>query len=335
MALEACLWSRTATRVLWLVGTFEAHNQDDLYEGIRAIDWSAHLVPTATLAVFAESRDNPNLHHTKFVALKVKDAIVDQIRDRTGSRPSVDPDAPDLQVLVRVSGTETQVFVDLAGEPLHRRGYRVAMTEAPLKESLAAGVIALGQVAPDRPFVDPMAGSGTLAIEHVLAARKVAPGLGRRFGVERWPTRRTEIEGLMRDLRERAAAEKTTTSLPPVIVRDVDPEAIEAARRNAAAAGVAADLRFEVADVATLDLGRVGPGVPGTVVANPPYGERLRPDDLRRSYLALVQAFRRAEDWALVVLSGSPLWSDATLARPRIDHKLWNGPLPVRLLRYD
>jgi putative N6-adenine-specific DNA methylase len=142
----------------------------------------------------------------------------------------------------------------------------------------------------------------------------------------------TEVQGLMRELREAASAAKNTEPLPPILCRDADPQAVEAARENAAAAGIADDLTFETGDVATLDLGAM---VPGTVVANPPYGERLQPDDLRRTYHDLAQTVRRAKGWALVVLSGSPLWSDATLARPRVDHKLWNGPLHVRLLRYE
>ena len=147
----------------------------------------AWLTATSTLAVDANVSDNPALTHSGFAALKVKDAVVDSLRDALGARPDVDPKKPDVSIVLHVAGGQGALFLDLAGEPLHRRGYRVAMTDAPLKETLAAAVLMLGGVAADRPFVDPMAGGGTLAIEHALAARGMPPGLRRRFGFERWP----------------------------------------------------------------------------------------------------------------------------------------------------
>src|SRR5262249_38457994 len=130
----------------------------------------------------------PAITHSGFAALKVKDAIVDALRDAVGARPDVDTKSPDVGVVLHLAAGRAGLFLDLAGEALHRRGYRVAMVEAPLKETLAAAVLALGGAPLDLPFLDPMAGSGTLAIEQALAARGIAPGLRRRFGFERWPT---------------------------------------------------------------------------------------------------------------------------------------------------
>jgi len=162
--MKACLWSRIGMRVLLELGTFAAGNADELYAGVRAIDWREHMDLRHTLAVSATVRDNPALAHSGFAALKVKDAVVDALRDRLGGRPDVNVDDPDVSIVLHLRGSEARLYLDLAGEPLHRRGYRVAMAEAPLKESLAAAVLALGGVRPEQPFIDPMTGSGTLAI---------------------------------------------------------------------------------------------------------------------------------------------------------------------------
>src|SRR5664279_4166659 len=162
------------------------------------------------------------------------------LRDKRGERPDVNARDPDVSLVLHLRGSDARLFVDLAGEPLHRRGYRVAMVEAPLKESLAAAVLSLGGVAADRPFIDPMAGSGTLAIEHALMARNIAPGLRRRFSFERWatPDQRKIWESLQRSARDSIRA----TAPCPILARDIDETAIAAARRNAEAAGVLPDI---------------------------------------------------------------------------------------------
>jgi 23S rRNA G2445 N2-methylase RlmL len=164
MAMGVCLHARTAVRVLLRLAEFPVGDAQSLYAGARAVDWSRWLTAKSTLAVDASVRDNEALTHSGFAALKVKDAVVDSLRDTLGARPDVDPKRPDVSIVLHVAGKQGSLFLDLAGEPLHRRGYRVAMTDAPLKETLAAAVLALGGVALDRPFVDPMAGGGTLAI---------------------------------------------------------------------------------------------------------------------------------------------------------------------------
>jgi putative N6-adenine-specific DNA methylase len=360
MGMQVCLHARVAVRVLVQVAVFEADSPDGIYAGTRAVDWTAWLTARSTLAVHATVRDSA-VTHSGYAALKVKDAVVDALRDKLGARPDVDPKDPDVGLVLHLAGDRAGLFLDLAGQPLHRRGYRVAMTDAPLKETLAAAVLALGGVAADLPFVDPMAGSGTLAIEHALAARGIAPGLRRRFGFERWPAFAAAMEPAWVRLRDeaRAAAEEASAgpARAPIVCADVAPDALGAARLNAAAAGVDGDITFERADVGALD--RRWPA--GTVCTNPPYGERLAEHEVGAIYRRMAAAFARLGGWAVVVLSGNPLFAHEMQGapspsrpargggrgrpppagargpslRPRISHRLFNGPLEVRLLRYE
>jgi len=331
--MKVCLHSRVAMRVLLEVASFQASDADQLYTQTREVDWTDFVGRDMTIAVHATTQDNPNLRHSGFSALKVKDAIVDMLRDRNGRRPDVRVDDPDVSVVLHVRGSEAHLFVDLAGEPLHRRGYRVAMVEAPLKESLAAAVLSLGGVTTDRPFIDPMAGSGTLAIEHALMARNIAPGIRRRFSFERWstPDQRKIWETLLKSAREGILA-----SAPcPILVRDVDKTAIAAARKNAEAAGVLTDIDFEVADVT--NLARRDP--PGILCTNPPYGERLEPAasgaDVERLYAIMARAFDAMTGWRAVCLSGNPVFAKILKRRPTISHRLYNGPIETRLLVFE
>lgn len=377
MGFAVCLHARVAMRVLMEVARFDVDDGESLYAGVRTVDWLPWFGNATTLAVAADVRDAPGLRHSGFAALKVKDAVVDVLRDARGSRPNVEPRDPDVAIRLHVQGREAKLFVDLAGEPLHRRGYRVAMTDAPLKETLAAAVLALGRVDLDRPVFDPMCGSGTLAIEHALAARRIAPGLGRRFGFHRWPFFASEATRKAWDrLKEQARADVLPAAPAPILCGDRFPDAIEAARRNAAAARVARDITFEVADARELQPPAVDPG---NLVMNPPYGERLmgapgqagpyvvaapppRPPPHTRGggrppqrgaraplprdehvqqlklaglYRGLAMMFDRFKGWGVVVLSGNPLWTDEIRRRPLISHRLFNGPLEVRLLRYE
>lgn len=328
--MKVCLHSRVAMRVLLEVAAFEANDADALYAGARQVDWTDFIGRGLTIAVSATVQDNPNLRHSGFSALKVKDGVVDMLRDRNGRRPDVDPRSPDVSIVLHVRGRDARLFVDLAGEPLHRRGYRVAMVEAPLKETLAAAVLSLGGVTVDQPFVDPMAGSGTLAIEHALSARNIAPGLRRPMSFERWVT--TEQRTIWDALRKQAEAAVAAKAPSLILARDIDKHAVAAARKNAEAAGVSADIDFAVADVAEL----TPPAATGTVCTNPPYGERLSPPassgELDRFYASIARAFDRMPGWRAVCLSGNPAFGKAVRRRAAISHRLFNGPLETRLL---
>jgi putative N6-adenine-specific DNA methylase len=331
--MKVCLHARVAMRVLLEVADFRASDADGLYAATRQVDWTDFVGRGMTIAVHATTQDNPNLRHSGFTALKVKDAVVDMLRERNGRRPDVNPTNPDVAIVLHLRGAEARLFIDLAGEPLHRRGYRVAMVEAPLKETLAAAVLSLGGVAIDKPFIDPMAGGGTLAIEHALAARGIAPGLRRHFGFERWATaeQRKIWETLVK-----AATEAIRPHAPcPILARDIDQAAIAAARRNAEAAAVLSDITFEVGDIAML-----APREPtGTLCANPPYGERLEAAatgaDVDRVYASMGRTLDGMRGWRAVFLAGNPSFAKALGRRPTISHRLWNGPIEARLMVFD
>ncbi|HSB19778.1 MAG TPA: THUMP domain-containing protein [Anaeromyxobacteraceae bacterium] len=344
--MKACLHSRVAMRVLLELSRFEAGDAASLYAGAREVPWADWLTDRTTLAVEATVREAPGLSHSGFAALKVKDAVVDALRERLGARPDVDPRDPDVRLVLHLAGREATLSLDLAGEPLHRRAYRVAPGPAPLKETLAAAVLLLGGVDPDGAFLDPMCGSGTLAIEQALAARRIAPGLSRAMGFQRWPSYRGGPQSAWDRMKEEARAGILPRAPAPIAARDLHPKALEAARRNLAAAGVAADVRLEQGDARAIEPFAGS----GTVCTNPPYGERLMggsgeaaPGDRREFanrrrkleglYRGLAEAVRRFRGWTAVFVSGNPLLERA-LGRPEVSHRLWNGPIEVRLLRY-
>jgi putative N6-adenine-specific DNA methylase len=357
--MKACLHVRTAMRVLLELTRFPAPDADALYEGARAVDWTEWLTVRTTLAVEA-SVTSSAITHSMFAALRVKDAAVDVLRERLGARPDVDPKDPDVRIVLHLARDEATLSLDLAGEPLHRRGWRAATAVAPLKETLAAAVLLLGGVDPELPFVDPLAGSGTLAIEHALRARRVAAGLGRAFGFQRWPAYRGGPQSAWDRLREQARAEALPRAPAPILARDLHPKSLEALDRNARAAGVLADLRVERGDARELEPSAEA----GSLVMNPPYGERLmggrgggdgrgpaerrgpprgeRPagdarvveKKLAGFYRGLAEMIGRHHGWTAVVLSGSPLLEKAIPLRPEVDHRLWNGPIEAHLLKY-
>jgi 23S rRNA (guanine2445-N2)-methyltransferase len=334
MGMRVCLRARVAARVLMRIGEFDAGDAAALYAGARAVAWRDWITARSTFAVHGSVRDTPTLTHSGYVALRVKDAIADALRAALGARPDVDTQSPEVAVVVHVAAGRAGVFLDLAGEALHRRGTRVAMVDAPLKETLAAAVLMLGGADPELSFVDPMGGSGTLAIEHALASRGIAPGLRRRFGFERWPTLPADARAAWARLRSEADAEARAASgrpLPPIVCADVDPEALAAARRNAAASAVDDAITFEQADVRALD--RRWPRA--TLASNPPYGERLKPAALDALYRDVAGALERLSTWRAILLSGNPALARAIRRKPAVSHRLWNGALETRLLRYD
>lgn len=341
--MRACLHARTAMRVLLELARFPAPDPAALYEGARSIPWDAWLTVRTTLAVEA-SVSSSGITHSGYAALKVKDAAVDVLRDKLGARPDVDAKDPDVRIVLHLARDAATVSLDLAGEPLHRRGYRAVTTEAPLKETLAAAVLLLGGADPELPFVDPLAGSGTLAIEQALRARRIAPGLGRAFGFQRWPAYRGGPQSAWDRMKAEARAAALPRAPAPIVARDLHPKAVLAMRRNVAAAGVADDVAVEQGDARDLE-----PRFPaGTLAANPPYGERLMggrgeatPADARVQakklqgfYRGLGEMLLRHRGWTAVVLSGSPLLERAIPLHPEVDHRLWNGPLEVHLLKY-
>lgn len=323
---RACLWLRCAVRVLLLVGEIDAPSGDALYEGISSIDWGRVLDPKRTLAVRAYAKDSA-LSHTQFIAQRTKDAVVDQLRAELGERPDVNRDDPDVLLFIHIARDRAKVYLDMSGEALHRRGYRKDPAPAPLKESLAASILRLSGWDRTRPLVDPMCGSGTIAIEAAMWSRSIAPGLWReRFGFERWRCHGDAEARAVLLLREDARA-KIVKKGPLVWAFDEDRTAVDAARANAKNAGI--DLRIDQRPIDTL----TPLPEPGHVIVNPPYGERLPAD--APLYEAMATAFRRMTGHRIAVLAGSPAAERALPCRPLKVLEVYNGAIPCRLLYAD
>lgn len=333
---RACLWSRLASRVLLRVAHFEALTEEALYLGVQAIDWSAHLSEHGTLAVDANLHAS-HLTHARYAAQKVKDAIVDQFRERCGVRPSVEVDRPDVRINLSLRRNIADVFIDLAGEALHRRGWRGPQVEAPLKETLACAVLLRGgwrEVdAKGGALVDPMCGSGTLLVEAAWMSADVAPGLGRSyFGLLRWRGHdEARWNALVTEAQERSRAGRAALS-PRFFGFDIDPAAVAASRENIARAGLAGVIAVEQGDVAQLAVPEGA--APGLVACNPPYDERLAADPTL--YRALGATLKRGfVGWQAAILSGDAELSRALGLRPEKRYALYNGALACELLRIE
>lgn len=322
----ACLSSRIAQRIQRLLIRFKAGDDTALYHGIHLVDWCRFVTPDHTLAVRAVTRARW-LTHTNYAALKIKDAIVDQVRARHGRRPSVDREDADVGVFVHLVDDRCAVYLDMSGDALHRRGYRQQVGDAPLRETLAAAVLRLAGWDRVTPLIDPMCGSGTLVIEAAQWAGGRAPGLSRqRFGFERWADFSLEdalrLQAMKGELRRRERG-----AGPRIQAADAEARMIAAARANARAAGVRPAFRHR--DV--LDF--QGTTQRAHVVTNPPFGARLAldPDFPRR----LATVVSRWHGWRVSLLAGSPLYRKAIACPPQSVIPLRNGSLDCELLNYE
>ncbi|MBN8469374.1 RNA methyltransferase [Corallococcus exiguus] len=331
-ALNVCLWSRIAMRVLYPLGEFDAKGAQGLYDAVASVPWEEHLTTNVTFAVDANLKDTEHAH-SGFVALKVKDAIVDRLRDKLGSRPDVDTRNPDVSVVAHLVKEKLSLSLDLCGDPLHRRGYRVRPTPAPLKENLAAALLRAAGYTGTEALVDPMCGSGTIVIEGALIARKRAPGIGRSFAVERWPHLGTRAKELLADLRADARRNERKVEVP-ILGFDKSDEALEAADRNVKAARLGEEIQLAEGDATKL------PPLPesgGLILTNPPYGDRLGSGGqkgMKTFYFKLGDSLRALPGWRVWVLSGNPAFESAFHARPMARRDVWNGPIPCTLLGY-
>jgi putative N6-adenine-specific DNA methylase len=323
---RACLELRTAVRVLWLLAELEAPDAQALYEGVAAQPLEEVLGPEHTLAVRAFARDSA-LTHTQFIAQRTKDAIVDRLRARCGARPTVDLADADVVFFVHLKRDRAQLYLDLAGEPLHRRGYRARAGTAPLKETLAASLLRLSGWDRSRPLLNPMCGSGTLAIEAALWAHRIAPGLARtRLGLERWRSHDAAAARQLAELREATRA-RALTAAPPIVASDVDPQALAQARQGARRAGV----RVQVEQRSIVDLTPTSP--PGHVIINPPYGERIEVE--AGLYREIARALAPLSGHRIAVLAGGRAVGRALPRRPDRWVSVFNGPIECRLLVAD
>ncbi|MBW6495711.1 MAG: bifunctional 23S rRNA (guanine(2069)-N(7))-methyltransferase RlmK/23S rRNA (guanine(2445)-N(2))-methyltransferase RlmL, partial [Burkholderiaceae bacterium] len=338
LAYRVCLWSRLASRVFLPLAEYAATTPQELYEGARNIPWSDHLDSGATFAVDATITSS-EITHSRFAALKIKDAIVDVLREERGFRPDVDVDKPDLRFNLYLRRNRAIVSLDLSGESLHKRGYRHETVLAPLKENLAAAIllrIGWPKIAADGgALIDPMCGSGTFVIEAALIAADIAPGLYREdFGFKRW---RVHDDALWRPLlaEARQRREVGMARLPLLCGFDSAAGAIRAARINADAAGFGGKLRFERRDVEKLV--RTPGSTAGLVVVNPPYGERLGEKNQLAPLYGTLGTRLRSEfvGWKAAIFTGNPDLARAMEIRPVKQNTLFNGALECRLLHFQ
>ena len=337
---RACLESRLASRILMPLTEFDGADADALYAGVQRIDWSEHLAVDGTLAVDAVSTVSA-LRHTQFVAQRVKDAIVDQFRARTGARPSVDIERPSVRINLRLYRNQATLSLDLSGTPLHRRGWRRGQGEAPLKENLAAAMLLRAGwpeiFAAGGALVDPMCGAATLLIEGALMAADAAPGLQREyFGFLGWRGHDCELWSSLLDSAKQRA-EIGLRALPAVFFGyDNDPRVLNEARRNAQAAGVAGFLHLARHDVDHLERPDEC-AVPGLVICNPPYGERIGEQaQLAPLYSTLGQRLRaQFVGWHAAIITSDDELGHALGLRAQKRYVLFNGALECRLLVFD
>ncbi len=276
-AYRACLWSRTANRILLVLSSFEVKTQEDLYNGVQKIDWFEHINPEDSFAVSFSAKNSEAINNTHFGALKVKDAIVDQMRAKFQTRPSINTEQPNIRINVYLNGENAQLSLDLSGESLHRRGYRDVSIKAPMKENLAAAMLLRSgwpQIAKQQgSLIDPMCGSGTLLLEGAMIAADYAPGLLRDyFGFTGWKKHDAQCWKKLRaeaEQRKKIGLEK----LPVIVGFDQNRHTVNTALAHIANAGLQNKIHVERRDIE--DAEPAESWKPGLLICNPPYGERL------------------------------------------------------------
>lgn len=338
VAYAANLHSRLASRVLWLLAEGAYRDAHDLYDLVRDLPWNQHIAPQHTLRVDVTARASA-LQSLDFATLRIKDGIVDQLRDATGERPSIDRSQPDVRVYVHLDNEQASVYLDLSGEPLFKRGWRRDKGEAPLKENLAAGLLMLSGWTPEHPLLDPMCGSGTIAIEAATMALRQAPGLNRNFGFEKLISFDRTAWRKVHDA-ARAAVKPQAQCL--IAGSDISTRVADIARHNAETAGLAAllsdgRLRFSAGDARQVEALPVQ-DTPGMIVCNPPYGEQSTPKSAPVAGLMndfgnrLKSHFSGWDAWLLS--SERKLPGQLRLQESR-KVVLFNGPLECRLFRFQ
>jgi 23S rRNA (guanine2445-N2)-methyltransferase / 23S rRNA (guanine2069-N7)-methyltransferase len=332
---RACLWSRIASRVLLEIAQFDAPDEAAFHRGVAAFDWVPHIDPARTIAC-EFTGTHPTITNSHFGALRLKDGICDRLREDVGSRPDVAVSRPAVRIIAHAVRERITLSLDLAGEGLHRRGYRTEAGEAPLRENLAAGVLLRARwdqaAARGAEFLDPLCGAGTLVIEAAMIAADRAPGMLRDyFGFLGW--RRHDAPLWQRLLAE--AGQRALASIGSTIRgSDADQRAIAASSANAQRAGLSVLVRFEHQRVEAV---RPLTAQPGFICTNPPYGERLGDAGLAVAVHAALGAALREHfaGWEAAILTSAPEAASALRLRSYRSHDLWNGAIPCRLLRID
>ncbi len=327
MLYRANFCLRTAIRILKPILRFTAHNADEVYEAVKSVEWEKYMDVKSTFAVdsvvFSET-----FHHSMFVAYKVKDAIADYFRDKTGERPNVRLNNPDMKLNIHIAENDCTLSLDASGESLHRRGYRQKTLEAPLNEVLAAGMILMTGWHGETDFIDPMCGSGTLPIEAALIARNIWPGVfGRHYDFEKWPDFDPELldEVYNDDSEEREFQHH-------IYGYDLNVYAIEVANTNAKAASVTKDVTFTQQDIANFEQ----PEQPALMITNPPYGERISSPDILGLYHTLGERLKHAfvGNAAWIISYKEECFQEIGL-KPTKKIPLYNGELECKFVQYE
>jgi putative N6-adenine-specific DNA methylase len=324
------LWARLPFRVLMKLGEFPSLDANELIESIQQIEWAKYLNPDLTMAVTVTGK-NEQLNHSHFTAVQVKRAITNQQTKQFGDRSNVDIDEPDVRINVHIDKDICTVSLDSSGNSLHRRGYRSAVGDAPLKESLAAALMKMSGWTPDMAFVDPLCGSGTLPLEATMQALNIAPGIFReQFGFERWlDFDRALFDRLLADAE---AGEKKDVNVT-IIGSDRSFEVIQQAKSNAQKSGVERYIQFAQLELAEVEA----PSDSGILLCNPPYGERLgRDEDLGAFYKLLGDILKnRFKGWTAYVLSGNKELAKSIGLRSAQRFPVYNGTLACQLMKYE
>ncbi len=339
VAYRACLWSRTANRILLVLSSFQVKNQQDLYNGVQKIDWFEHINPEDSFAVSFSAKNSEAINNTHFGALKVKDAIVDQMRAKFQTRPSINTEQPNIRINVYLNGETAQLSLDLSGESLHRRGYRDVSIKAPMKENLAAAMLLRSgwpQIAKQQgSLIDPMCGSGTLLLEGAMIAADYAPGLLRDyFGFSGWKKHDVQCWKKLRaeaEQRKKIGLEK----LPVIVGFDQNRHTVNTALAHIANAGLQNKIHVERRDIE--DAEPAESWKPGLLICNPPYGERLGDEQETAELYKKFGDSLKAHfiDWKAAMIISNPELGFRLGIRSQKPITLFNGALECKLLRLD
>lgn len=324
---RANLCLRTALRVLKPFHTLTADNPDTLYDRLKEFDWSTVMTPDSTFAIDTVM-NSESFTHSRFATYRVKDAIVDWFRDRYDRRPSVRITDADIMINVHIHGDAVTLSLDSSGESLHKRGWRVASTEAPINEVLAAGILLMSGYDGSQPLVDPMCGSGTFLVEGALIAANINPGVFRReYAFMRWPDFDRE---LFDSLWNNDSAER----VPPaaIVGADILPEAVQATQRNLKAAGVA---KYVDVEVRKFSEWRSAPAPSGIVVMNPPYGKRISALDMEELYAIIGRQLKHLfSGWHAWIISTQDDFFHSIGLAPSRKVAMMNGSIECELREY-
>jgi putative N6-adenine-specific DNA methylase len=325
---KANLCLRTALRILVPVHKFKAVNETWLYRGVQKVDWSEYLTNSDTLALDS-AVSSPIFNNSQYVFLKAKDAIVDQFRNKTGIRPSVDLDNPTVRINVFIQNDEVTLSLDSSGSSLHKRGYRNEVNEAPLNEALAAGLILMSGWDRQSNFIDPMCGSGTILIEAAMIAYNIPPNINRKkFGLMNW---KNFDKTLWDKIINEAINNKSKFDFS-ITGSDISPEAVRIAHNNINSAGLKDKIKVDRKDFTKL----IPPGGKATIIMNPPYGERIQPENINSLYKSigdtLKQKYAGSEAW---ILSSNLEALKNVGLRPSKKIIFHAGPLELRFNKYS